>query len=198
MSDMSQGEGWWQASDGKWYPPETHPNFGGGTVQPGPAPDAEVAKPNLWRRFRSLALWKQVVAWVVAVFIIIFVIAGVAGGGNNKKNVSTASPTTPVTTGKATTTTTVARTVAPTTVPPTTAPTTAPPITLAPTTPLTTAAPAAPTPTGPGGCHPLTNAGGCYEAGEFCRASDHGASGIAGDGKPITCRNNNGWRWEPS
>lgn len=22
MSDSSQGEGWWQASDGKWYPPE--------------------------------------------------------------------------------------------------------------------------------------------------------------------------------
>lgn len=22
MSDTSQGEGWWQASDGKWYPPD--------------------------------------------------------------------------------------------------------------------------------------------------------------------------------
>ena len=22
MSDTSQGPGWWQASDGKWYPPE--------------------------------------------------------------------------------------------------------------------------------------------------------------------------------
>jgi hypothetical protein len=21
MSDVSQGPGWWQASDGKWYPP---------------------------------------------------------------------------------------------------------------------------------------------------------------------------------
>jgi hypothetical protein len=29
MSDFSQGPGWWQASDGKWYPPEQ---------QPGPAP----------------------------------------------------------------------------------------------------------------------------------------------------------------
>ena len=26
MSDTSQGEGWWQASDGKWYPPEQHPD----------------------------------------------------------------------------------------------------------------------------------------------------------------------------
>lgn len=26
MSDTSQGAGWWQASDDKWYPPETHPD----------------------------------------------------------------------------------------------------------------------------------------------------------------------------
>jgi len=26
MSDVSQGPGWWQASDGKWYPPEQHPD----------------------------------------------------------------------------------------------------------------------------------------------------------------------------
>ena len=27
MSDTSQGEGWWQASDEKWYPPETRPGL---------------------------------------------------------------------------------------------------------------------------------------------------------------------------
>lgn len=26
MSDVSQGPGWWQASDGKWYPPESAPS----------------------------------------------------------------------------------------------------------------------------------------------------------------------------
>src|SRR5262245_34704757 len=26
MSDTSQGEEWWQASDGKWYAPEQHPD----------------------------------------------------------------------------------------------------------------------------------------------------------------------------
>lgn len=31
MSDSSQGQGWWQANDGKWYPPELHPS-----VQPPP------------------------------------------------------------------------------------------------------------------------------------------------------------------
>jgi hypothetical protein len=25
MSDRPQGPGWWQASDGNWYPPESHP-----------------------------------------------------------------------------------------------------------------------------------------------------------------------------
>ena len=27
MSEVSQGPGWWQASDLKWYPPERHPNY---------------------------------------------------------------------------------------------------------------------------------------------------------------------------
>jgi len=27
MSDTSQGSGWWQASDGKWYRPEQHPDY---------------------------------------------------------------------------------------------------------------------------------------------------------------------------
>jgi NADH:ubiquinone oxidoreductase subunit 2 (subunit N) len=33
MSDVSQGEGWWQASDGRWYPPQ--PATG---APPGPPP----------------------------------------------------------------------------------------------------------------------------------------------------------------
>jgi hypothetical protein len=79
------------------------------------------------------------------------------------------------------------RTQAPaTSAPPTTAPTTAAP----PTTAPTTAAPAAPA------CSPLTSGGNCYEPGEFCAAKDHGVTGIAGDGKSITCEDVNGWRWE--
>ena len=46
-------------------------------------------------------------------------------------------------------------------------------------------------------CTPLTNGGNCYEPGEYCRNSDHGSSGVAGDGENITCTYNNGWRWEP-
>jgi len=46
-------------------------------------------------------------------------------------------------------------------------------------------------------CHPLTNGGHCYEPGEFCRHTDRGVRGIAGDRKKIVCRNNDGLRWEP-
>ena len=49
----------------------------------------------------------------------------------------------------------------------------------------------------PAGCHPLTDGGKCYEPGEFCRDSDHGVTGLAGDGKVIKCEDNDGWRWEP-
>ena len=34
MSDTSAGDGWWEASDSKWYPPEDHPDF----VDPRPSP----------------------------------------------------------------------------------------------------------------------------------------------------------------
>lgn len=77
-----------------------------------------------------------------------------------------------------------------------TAPTPAAPT---PTTPAPTApTPTAPTPTPtPTACYPLTSSGSCYEPGEYCPTADHGMSGVAGDGKAITCENNNGWRWEP-
>jgi hypothetical protein len=66
-----------------------------------------------------------------------------------------------------------------------------PPVT---STPVTTTAPAS-TPTS---CTPLTDGGNCYEPGEYCRDSDHDATGIAGDGTGITCLDNDGWRWEPN
>ena len=41
MSDVSQGPGWWQASDGKWYSPEQAPGY-----QAPPAPAAQTAAPT--------------------------------------------------------------------------------------------------------------------------------------------------------
>jgi hypothetical protein len=67
----------------------------------------------------------------------------------------------------------------------------------APSTPAQTTPAAPPASTAPAGCHPLSNEGHCYEPGEFCRTSDHGASGVAGDGEAIKCEDVHGWRWEP-
>jgi hypothetical protein len=66
-----------------------------------------------------------------------------------------------------------------------------------PAPPPHTTAPAAASTT-KSGCYPLTNGGNCYEPGEYCRKSDHGASGVAGDGERIICEYKNGWRWEPA
>ena len=41
MSDVSQGTGWWQASDGKWYRPEQHPDY----KPPAPNPPAAAPAP---------------------------------------------------------------------------------------------------------------------------------------------------------
>jgi hypothetical protein len=59
-----------------------------------------------------------------------------------------------------------------------------------------TSAPAPPPPTA-ASCYPLSDEGTCYEPGEFCRDSDHGLTGVAGDGEKIICEDNDGWRWEP-
>lgn len=63
--------------------------------------------------------------------------------------------------------------------------------------PSSQAAPPPPPPV-PAGCHPKTPSGGCYEPGEFCSAAEHGETGVAGDGKTITCENTDPgstWHW---
>jgi uncharacterized RDD family membrane protein YckC len=60
MSDTSQGPGWWQASDGKWYPPEQAP-------QPVPVGGGAGAAGNL-------ADWGQRAVGILIDFAIIFVL----------------------------------------------------------------------------------------------------------------------------
>jgi len=64
------------------------------------------------------------------------------------------------------------------------------------TTPPETRKTAPPATATQAGCYPTAGSGNCYEPGEFCPEKDHGLSGVAGDGKSITCEDNNGWRWE--
>lgn len=124
---------------------------------------------------------------------------GTSAASHPSKVQPTTTTTTTTPTSTATAPTTTSTTVVPATTPPPAAATVAP-VTPAPTVPPTappTLAPATSPPPAAVSCHPLTNGGNCYEPGEYCRASDHGVTGLAGDGETITCEDNNGWRWEP-
>jgi len=135
----------------------------------------------------------KVAAGLGSVAALIIVIAGIASVSGNARQADSAStaPTVTATPSRTPTHHAVSAKAVPTTAP--VSATTAP-------APVATirAAPPPPASTTPAGCHPLSNAGNCYEPGEFCRNTDYGASGIAGDGEAITCEDNNGWRWEPS
>ncbi len=66
MSDTSQGPGWWQASDGKWYPPEQ---------APGAAP-----QPSAGRLDVGAALsygWEKFVANLSTMILIVIIFFGV-------------------------------------------------------------------------------------------------------------------------
>jgi uncharacterized RDD family membrane protein YckC len=75
MSDTSQGPGWWQASDGKWYPPETAttpaPTGGTGT---GMSPYGELAD---WGQ-RAIGILIDA-AMLIAVFIVGAIVAAILG-----------------------------------------------------------------------------------------------------------------------
>ena len=88
MSDTSQGEGWWLASDGKWYPPESSPAPAApaAPVHGQPALGyAVVARPTA-----NEAIWALVLGWIqvgltvlVGGLFIILVIVGAANGNSN-------------------------------------------------------------------------------------------------------------------
>ena len=66
MSDTSQGPGWWQASDGKWYPPEQ---------APGAAPQPSAARLDV-----GAALsygWEKFVANLSTMILIVIIFFGV-------------------------------------------------------------------------------------------------------------------------
>ena len=128
MSDFSQGEGWWQASNGKWYVPDTNPNPTRSIPQCSP----KARDPS--RGFRGWSLWAQIVSRVVLAFILLVIIGAAAGCGDQNNNLATGKPTRPISpvptsaNGSATTSAAATTNVAPTTTlpAPTTHPTTAP------------------------------------------------------------------------
>lgn len=85
MSDVSQGPGWWQASDGKWYPPESHPQYvaggvgapaGGANVGGAPAKAVGGRKKKPW--------WRRTWVLVVAGLVGILVVSAALSGGDDE------------------------------------------------------------------------------------------------------------------
>ncbi len=60
MSDTSQGPGWWQASDGKWYPPESNPSTAQSAAPPPPGPMTSVPGPPLAHQVGAVQLQRVV------------------------------------------------------------------------------------------------------------------------------------------
>jgi hypothetical protein len=195
----------WSAQPGQqgFGPPSPRPPYQP-PYQP-PQPPNRPPRGKSWpARHKALT---GLLAFIALIIIIVAANSGTSpaspGGGTTAGLTTTASATTAVTPSKHATR--VAGSVQPTqptrTQPvPATSQAPASPA-KAPTTPTAVVVPPSSAPAtsaAPASCHPLTDAGKCYEPGEFCRATDHGASGLAGDGEVITCEDNDGWRWEPS
>ena len=74
MSDTSQGPGWWQASDGKWYPPEQAPGYqapaGGAGAGGGAAGSLDIGAAISYG-------WTKFVENIGVILVIVLVIFGV-------------------------------------------------------------------------------------------------------------------------
>lgn len=73
MSDAAQGPGWWQASDGKWYPPEP--------AQGPPRPQVQPAAQKKGGCLRRVGIAALVIVGLIAVAAIL---AALGGGGSSK------------------------------------------------------------------------------------------------------------------
>jgi hypothetical protein len=60
------------------------------------------------------------------------------------------------------------------------------------------APPPPPSSAAPTGCYPIAPSGNCYEPGQYCPTADAGMTGVAGDGRTITCELESGrYHWHP-
>ncbi len=83
MSDVSRGLGWWQASDGKWYPPQNAPAV--------PAPQTSGMAPGAAPRCNDKALWSLVLGILsIVAFGLIAGIPAIILGGSAKREIRAA------------------------------------------------------------------------------------------------------------
>jgi len=81
MSDVSQGPGWWLASDGKWYPPQQQPGY----QPPPPAPPQK-------KRHGCLILIGAAVVVVVVLGVVLAVLVAVGSKSTSKSSSSLGGP----------------------------------------------------------------------------------------------------------
>src|ERR1700734_556463 len=90
MSDRAQGPGWWQASDGRWYPPESHPDV---RLPPAPVGAAHEPGPALPDR-RSIVVL-SLGGTLVAVLVIVAVVVALLPTAASRHTVATFVPVSP-------------------------------------------------------------------------------------------------------
>lgn len=163
MSDVSQGPGWWQASDLKWYPPEQHldnsppepgwwlasdfkwypPELGPGPLPKAPQPSSSprsnsIAPPRSSRRPLSTPRGKAVFAVCVVLLagLVSGLVAGLTGGGASRSKPLPAVAGSSATSASQSTTSTAPMTTTPVVTAPavTTPPATTPQVTTPPVT----------------------------------------------------------------
>ena len=84
MSDQSLGPGWWEASDDKWYPPETHPSSVWPTVVPRVAPaDSKPLGTRAERDPRHRRGYVRILPVVVACLVIAIVLPLTLGSSSH-------------------------------------------------------------------------------------------------------------------
>lgn len=88
MSDQSGGPGWWQASDGKWYPPESQSDAPTG----GPPSSTNNQEVSWWKR--RVPLWALILAGVVGVSLGAASASAPEDGGGERASASSATTTT--------------------------------------------------------------------------------------------------------
>ncbi len=120
MSDSSPGPGWWQASDGKWYPPELHPAVTEAAAREAPAPDTSAPARRWWVAGGGddpKPLYRR--AWFIALAAVVGLVVAVVVHPGNKTNTSGRGSAPPTTAGTqpATTATTAATATDATTLP---------------------------------------------------------------------------------
>jgi hypothetical protein len=87
MSDWAPGPGWWQASDGRWYPPESHPSV---LPPPPPADGSHGWGPSGLNRRRTVLV--SITGTLVAVLVIVVVVVTLIATGGSNRTVATFVP----------------------------------------------------------------------------------------------------------